>query len=144
METIFYNNDDINSYEYKEEDVFKSSRSAPACDDIKALENDLFHIIKNIKFSSYKSNFQKKLKQILNNLLTKNKVILFADKTRNIYHTSPKFYNKLVTDNLTKTYKTSNDDLVSEINLESEKIIYDRKYKNKKCPNFQPQAHLFL
>ena len=82
------------------------------------------------------SSFQKRLKQDLNKLLTKNKVILFADKTRNIYHTSPKFYNKLVTANLTKKYKTSNDDLVSEINLESEKNIYDRKYKNKKMPKF--------
>ena len=77
---FFYNNEDISPRESKEEDVFKSNRSAPACDDLKAFENDLFDIIKNIKFSTYKSNFQKKLKQDLNKLLIKNKVILFADK----------------------------------------------------------------
>ena len=136
---FFCNNEDANPFvhkEYKEEDVFKSSRSAPACEDIKAFENDLFETIKNIKFSSFRSNFQKKLKQDLNKLLAKNKIILFADKTRNIYHASPTFYNKLVTDNLSKTYKTSNDDLIRKINSESEKIIYDRKYKNKKIPKF--------
>ena len=133
---FFCNNEDISPREYKEEDVFKSNRSAPACDDLKAFENDLFDIIKNIKFSSYKSNFQRKLKQDLKKLLIKNKVILFAEKTRNLYKTSPKLYNKLVTDNLTKTYKISNENLINKINSESENIIFERKYKNKKISNF--------
>ena len=68
------------SFFLEEEDVFKSNRSAPACDDLKAFENDLSDTIKNIKFSTYKSNFQRKLKQDLNKLLIKNKIILFEDK----------------------------------------------------------------
>ena len=64
---LFYNSEDISPHEFKEEDVFKISKSAPSCD-LKAFENDLFDIIKNIKFTSYESNFQKKLKQDLNKL----------------------------------------------------------------------------
>ena len=80
---FFCNNEDISPRESKEEDVFKSNRSAPACDAIKI-----------IKFFTYKSNFQRKLKQDLNKLLIKNKIILFADKTRNLHQTSPNFTTK--------------------------------------------------
>ena len=55
---FFYNNEDISPRESKEEDVFKSNRSAPACDDLKAFENDLFNIIKNNKFSSINQIFR--------------------------------------------------------------------------------------
>ena len=116
---FFCNNEDFSPRESKEEDVFKSNRSAPACD-----------AIKNIKFFTYKSNFQRKLKQDLNKLLIKNKIILFADKTRNLYKTSSKFYNKQLIDNLRKTFKISNENLINKINSESEKIIHERKYLN--------------
>ena len=133
---FFCNQEDNSPYEYKEENIFKSRKSAPAHDELKAFENDLFNIIKNIKFTTYKSNFQKKLKHDLNSLLTKNKIILFADKTRNLYQTTPKFYKKLITNSITKTYKISDENLINQINSESESIIRERKYKNKKIPKF--------
>ena len=84
----------------------------------------------------YRSKFQKDLKKDLKNLLTKNKIILFLDKTRNLYQTDPKFYKKLVIDNITKNYKISENNLIETINLESEKIILNRKIKNKKIPKY--------
>ena len=48
METIFYNQEDKSQYEHKEENVFKSRKSAPAHDDLKSFGNDLFNVIKNI------------------------------------------------------------------------------------------------
>ena len=41
METIFYNQEDSSPYEHKEENVFKSRKSAPAHEDLKVFENDL-------------------------------------------------------------------------------------------------------
>ena len=70
---LFCNQEDSSPYEYKEKYIFKSCKSAPAHDKLKAFENDLFNIINNIKFTTYKSNFQKKIKHDLNNLLIKIK-----------------------------------------------------------------------
>ena len=48
-------------------------KNPKAKDNLKAFENDLFNIIKNIKLNIYQSNFQKNLKHDLNNLLIKIK-----------------------------------------------------------------------
>ena len=134
---MFFINKEIEEQHHKkDEDVFKSSRSAPTCDELKPFETDLYNVIKNIKFNSNKSKFQTKLKKDLNKLLIKNKIILFADKTRNLYHTKPEFYNKLLLDNITKTYKICKENLVEIINSDSQKTIQDRNYKNKKIPKF--------
>ena len=45
-------------------------------------------------------------------------MFVFADKTRNIYETSPDTYNKLLNDNITKTYKHGPEENLSEINNE--------------------------
>ena len=47
---------------------------------------------------------------------------VFADKTRNIYETSLDTYNKLLQDNITKTYKRGSEDNISEINNELKHI----------------------
>ena len=70
-------------------------------------------MIKNIKFNHYMSKFQK--------LLENNKIIVFADKTVNWYITNPKFYKKLVIDNITKSYKISKEDITEIISSKSEK-----------------------
>ena len=133
---FFINSKTTSTNEQKEENIFKSTRSAPTCDELKNFEIDLFKLLGNIKFTNYKSRFQKTLNNDLKNILTKNKIILFADKTRNLYQADPKFYKKLVIDNLTKNYKISNDNLIDTINSDSKNIIFDRKIKNKKIPKY--------
>ena len=51
---FFYNHEDNSPYENKEENIFKSRKSAPAHDDLKAFENDIFNLIKSIKCIMYK------------------------------------------------------------------------------------------
>ena len=49
-------------------------------------------------------------------------MFVFADKTRNIYKTSLDTYNKLLHDNVTKTYKRGFEGNISEINNELKHI----------------------
>ena len=49
-------------------------------------------------------------------------VLMFADKTSNIYKTTPEQYKKLVKDNMTKTHKKSSDLLEKTINMEAKHI----------------------
>ena len=47
---------------------------------------------------------------------------MFADKASNIYKAAPREYNKLLKDDITKSYKKSKDRLEKEINMEEKNI----------------------
>jgi hypothetical protein len=49
-------------------------------------------------------------------------VFVFADKTHNIYEVPPSTYTKLLTENITKTYKTENEDITGKINKELKEL----------------------
>ena len=61
-----------------------------------------------------------------------DKIFVFADKTRNIYETSLDTYNKLLHDNITKTYKHGSEDNISEINNELKHIANKLSIGNRK------------
>ena len=46
----------------------------------------------------------------------------FADKTSNVYETTPEVYNKLLAENITKTYKIGNVNMTDNINEEFRNI----------------------
>ena len=49
-------------------------------------------------------------------------VFIFADKSRNIYETDKNTYNKLLTDNISKTYKRTVHNIYNKINKEAKTI----------------------
>ena len=68
-------------------------------------------------------------------------IFIFADKTRNIYEASLDTYNKLLHDNITKTYKHGSEDTIDEIDSELKDIsnnlgIGDKIEKMKKREAF--------
>jgi hypothetical protein len=68
-------------------------------------------------------------------------IFIFADKTRNIYEASLDTYNKLLHDNITKTYKHGSEDTIDEIDSELKEIsnnlgIGDKIEKMKKREAF--------
>ena len=85
-------------------------------------EDDLKKIISNVQFRRVKNDFQYRLKNYIRSIQSSKKVIVFADKTRNIYEMEKSHYKKLLTDNITKTYKQSNNNIYNSINLEAKHI----------------------
>ena len=51
-----------------------------------------------------------------------NKLIVFADKTNNAYKVDKDDYNKLLRENITKTYKRAPSNVLDDINEEAECI----------------------
>ena len=49
-------------------------------------------------------------------------VLISADKISNIYKAAPREYNKLLKDNITKSYRKSRDRLEKAINREAKNI----------------------
>ena len=87
---------------------FKSLKCPPAVTEMKNFENELLLMIKNIEFRNVKNYFQEKLKEDINEIKTSDKVFVAADKSRHIYKMDKQQYAKLLTENVTKTYKKSN------------------------------------
>ena len=99
--------------------------------ELKAFEEDVLKIIDNIKFRDTKNNFQETLASDLKKINTSENMFVFADKTRNIYETSLETYNKLLHDNITKTYKRGSEDNISEIDSELKHIADNLSIGNR-------------
>ena len=84
---------------------FSSNKTPPTILELKPFEEDVLKLLENIKFRDTKNNFQETLANDLKKINLSDKIFVFADKTRNIYETWLDTYNKLLHDNITKTYK---------------------------------------
>ena len=63
--------------------------------------------MKNIKFKNINNNFQENLNDDIKRINTTEKVLVKADKSRDIYQLDKNDYKKYLHENITKTYKKS-------------------------------------
>ena len=101
---------------------FKSKNTPPPQEELESFENDLFNMVASIKYRNSKDSFQEKLKEDIRKINDSDKLLIFADKTTNIYSLSPEEHSKLLNDNVTKTYKKAPPKLECAINLEAKYI----------------------
>ena len=71
-------------------------------------ENDLLLTIKNIQFRHISSAFQEQLKKDIKEIRQSNHFFVSADKSRNIYEMNKEDYEKLIHENVAKTYEKTN------------------------------------
>ena len=71
---------------------FPTTKPAPSSAELKDLENQMYELIKNIKFRDNHNNnhFQKELKNDMKKIETEPKLLIPADKTRNYYKVARK------------------------------------------------------
>ena len=102
-------------FEIKSESTFKYGFKTHKCPHqhkgLMELEDNLQKMISNVQFRRVKNDFQNRLKNDIRSVKSSKEVYVFADKTRNIYEMENAHYEKLLTDNTTKTYKQSNNNL---------------------------------
>ena len=102
---------------------FKSRNSSPQIGELLPFEEAMAKLIQNIKFKDTKCSFQRKLNSDIKNKIKKpNTLLIPADKTTNFYAMNPSSYDKLIKENVTKTYKKSNDELVEKLDAQSARI----------------------
>ena len=85
--------------------IFKNSKCAPQHKDLMQFENDLLKLIKSVKFKKVKNKFLDELQKDISSIKKSKNVVIFADKTQNIYETDKNTCSKLLTSNISKTYK---------------------------------------
>ena len=100
-----------------------SDKNQPGqCKELNEFENDLLNIMKTVKFRKVNDSFQSKLKVDINKINDSPNVLVFADKTSNVYEMKPDEYKKILKENITKTYSKAPKKLESAINLEAKQI----------------------
>ncbi|CAB4011259.1 Hypothetical predicted protein, partial [Paramuricea clavata] len=72
-------------------------------------------MVESIQYRKVSSSFQSTLRQDVNKIKSSEKVVAFADKTRNLYEMEKDQYEKLLRENITKCYKKTEDSPVKEI-----------------------------
>ena len=80
-----------------------------------------------MQFRRVKHDFQNRLKNDIRSIQSSKKVFVFADKTKNIYEMEKSHYEKLLTGNITRTYKQSNNNVYNSINLVAKDIAKNLK-----------------
>ena len=117
-----------------------SNKTPPQNENITPFENDIYELVRNIEFKNVKNEFQKKLNSDLKNIRNSKNLFVFADKTNNLYEMSKENYNKLLNENITKTYKKTDSSMKDKIDKEAANIaksfhIQDRveRYAERKA-----------
>ena len=122
----------------------KSKQSPPAVPELKRFEDDIIHMTENIKFRHVDDEFMNTLEQDKRKVEASQNVFIFADKTHNIYEMHADKYNKLLKENITKTYKLAQDGTVDKINHDLKNIANELNIGNRMEPATQPQAFISL
>ena len=76
----------------KETFGFKSGKAGPMIPELQEFEKKFWAILKDVKFFNRSNPLQEKLHENLNQLKELNKVVVFADKSNNLYCISPADY----------------------------------------------------
>lgn len=110
---------------------FKSRKSPPLIPEMQNFENDMLKMVENVEFRRYCNQFQSSLKEDLRKINATNKILVPADKTRNIYCLNHEDYDKILTENITSTYKHAEQTLIDEINTEFNELSTKLKISDR-------------
>ena len=75
-----------------------------------------------MSFKHISNNFQRQMKANIVSIKKSKNIYIFADKTNTLYETGIKSYNKLLINDISETYKTSDSTILNTINTEAKNI----------------------
>ena len=84
--------------------------------DLIAFADDLVKLVRNVTFKPISNNSQDEMKADIDSIKRSQNIYIFADKTNNLNETDVKNYNKLLINNISKTYKKSDSVIFNKIN----------------------------
>lgn len=135
------NTDDMDTIEKTNpiDSMFKSDTTPPQVAELIPFENDMYDLIRNIKYQNQVNEFQTKLQKDVEDIKASNELLIPADKTTNLYNVTVEQYNKLLDDNITKTYRKSEVDAKRKIDIETKAAAISLQIENKmECYAEQP------
>ena len=110
---------------------FKSSKTPPQHELLVGFESDMYDMIRNLQFRKYTNDFLKKLDDDVQKINSCNNLLVFADKTNNTYELTRDKYNKLLHDNITKSYQKAEPAVKKSIDQEAKRLAKSINLENK-------------
>ena len=122
----------------------KSLNCPPKIKEMVPFEKDLWNLVNKLKFRKIKSNFQRQLNEDIRVINWSNKVLVFADKTSNIYKLDTDEYKKWTTEAVTSTYKKLPDKINDKIETEEKRIMENKTALNRMFLNGKNNCFITL
>ena len=88
-------------------------------------------MVRNIELKNVKSSFQQELRNDVKRIKEDQKLLILAGKTNNLYRLTTDEYNKLLTENISKSYKKTDRSSLNRINTEAKNIAKDLKLEER-------------
>ena len=101
---------------------FKTVKCPSSVKELVPFENDMMDMIKNLEFKRVNNEFQSNLRNDIRQIRRSNNLFISADKSRNIYKVSKASYERMMHENVTKTYKKCNTNKSNSINFKAKQI----------------------
>ena len=113
-------NPDMFTHEYKTFG-FNTLNSPPRDNELNRFEEQFFELISpsNLKYKPVNNQFQNDLKNETRRFQNTDKITVFADKTKNLYHVPVNDYKKKVVDSITQDYEKCNLSKIKNVNSEA-------------------------
>ena len=87
----------------KETYCFKLRLIPKQCNELEQFKEDLFDMVKIVEFNNKMDQFQAEVKNDINKMKQCTDILVFPDKTSNIYTMNTKDYHKLLRENIIVT-----------------------------------------
>ena len=107
---------------HKDNYGFKTAICPCSIKELVPFENDMMDMIKNLEFKRVNNEFQSNLRNDIRQIHQSNNLFVSADKSRNIYKVSEASYERMMHENVTKTYKKCNTNKCNFINFKAKQI----------------------
>ena len=91
----------------------------------------MMDVIKNLEFKRVNNEFQSNLRNDIRQIRSSNNLFISADKSRNIYKVSKAIYERMMHENVTKTYKKCNTNKSNSINFKAKQIASKLKFDDR-------------
>ena len=101
---------------------FKTLTTPPPNEHLNAFENYFYDLIRKVEFTNVQDTFQQKLRKDVQSIKSSNNMLIFADKSTNLYELSRDHYEKLLHDNITQTYQKTHYQAKKKIDREAKKF----------------------
>ena len=110
---------------------FKRVKCPSSVKELVPFENDMMDMIKNLEFKRVNNEFQSNLRNDIRQIRRSNNLFISADKSRNIYKVSKASYERMMHENVTKTYKKCNTNKSNSINFKAKQIASKLKIDDR-------------
>ena len=129
----------------KREYVRFQSRKCPLqIEELKSFEDDMLQMTENVRSRNVIDQFQTTLSKATKKIKNATKMLIPADKTRNLYEIDHALYEKLLRQNITKNYQTTSAATVNKINAEAQAISAELEIDDRMETMAMKQAFITL